>query len=141
MIGVGLPACLLSLSFCFFGDPSEFLTTVRQTTDISATSDFGQLDSLNQSILPDQSDQSKHSSTSDLLDRQSLDQTERDLLYLNILNDPVKESTESSRHYATSSDGLTPRNCLWSKLSHLDDTDNEYLARKGVFDLPPSCHL
>ncbi|KAF2491345.1 hypothetical protein BU16DRAFT_594212 [Lophium mytilinum] len=93
--------------------------------------------------------QSKLSSTSDPLECQSPRQTEPDLLYLNILNDVVKEPAESSRHHATSithyrsipEDNFTPRNCLWTKLPQLDDTDNEYLVKKGVFDLPPPHHL
>ncbi|KAE9369874.1 hypothetical protein N431DRAFT_345215 [Stipitochalara longipes BDJ] len=91
-----------------------------------------------------QSDQSKQSSTFDPLDCQNPRQTEPDLLYLNILNDAVKETTESSRHHTTSNtpeDSFTPRNCLWTKLPQLDDIDNEYLVKKGVFDLPPPHHL
>lgn len=114
-----------------------------QTTGIPATSNSGHLESLNQS------DQSERSSTSDPLGCQSPRQTEPDLLYLNILNDAVRETTESSRHHTTSStpyrsrpeDGFTPRNCLCTKLPQLDNIDNEYLVKKGVFDLPPPHHL
>jgi hypothetical protein len=71
------------------------------------------------------------------------------MLYLNILNDAMKETTESSQHHTTSSipqhprpeEGFTPRNCLWTKLPQLDDIDNEYLGNKGVFDLPPPRYL
>ncbi|GFP51862.1 fusaric acid cluster transcription factor FUB12 [Trichoderma asperellum] len=38
-------------------------------------------------------------------------------------------------------ESFTPRNCLWTKLPQLDDIDNEYLAKKGVFDLPPPQHF
>ncbi|KAF4614328.1 hypothetical protein G7Y89_g15409 [Cudoniella acicularis] len=119
------------------------LPTPSDTTGIPATSNSSQLDSLNQS------NQSNQSSTSDPLDCQNPHQTKPDLLYLNILNDAVKETTESSRHHTTSNtpyrsrpeDSFTPRNCLWTKLPQLDDIDNEYLVKKGVFDLPPPHHL
>ncbi|RFU35528.1 hypothetical protein B7463_g802, partial [Scytalidium lignicola] len=119
------------------------LPTPSHTTGIPATSNSSQLDSLNQS------NQSNQSSTSDPLDCQSPRQTEPDLLYLNILNDAVKETTESSRRHTTSNtpcrsrpqDSFTPRNCLWTKLPQLDDLDNEYLVKKGVFDLPPQHYL
>ena len=108
-----------------------------------------QLDSLNQFDRSKRSKQSTQPSTSDPLDSQSPCQTEPDLLYLNILNDAVKESTESSRQHTTSNapdrpspeDSFTPRNYQWTKLPRLDDIDNEYLVRKGVFDLPPPRHL
>ncbi|KIX03057.1 uncharacterized protein Z518_06607 [Rhinocladiella mackenziei CBS 650.93] len=114
-----------------------------QIPGIPATSNSSQLDSLNQSK------QSKQPSTSDPLDCQSPRQTEPDLLYLNILNDAVKETAESSRHHTTFStpyrprpeDSFTPWNRLWTKLPQLDDIDNEYLVKKGVFDLPPPRHL
>ncbi|KAH8124073.1 fungal-specific transcription factor domain-containing protein [Trichoderma asperelloides] len=107
-----------------------------------ATSHSSQLDRLNQS-------NQRQSSTSDHSDCQNPPQTEPDLLYLNILNDAVKETTESSQHHTTSNtpyrsrpeESFTPRNCLWTKLPQLDDIDNEYLAKKGVFDLPPPQHL
>ncbi|KAK1249617.1 hypothetical protein MKX08_009620 [Trichoderma sp. CBMAI-0020] len=93
--------------------------------------------------------QSRQSSISDPSDCQNPPQTEPDLLYLNILNDAVKETTESSQHHTTSNtpyrsrpeESFTPRNCLWTKLPQLDDIDNEYLAKKGVFDLPSQQHL
>ncbi|KAI9927579.1 hypothetical protein MW887_003198 [Aspergillus wentii] len=88
-------------------------------------------------------------STSDLLDGQRSHQTEPDLLYLNILNDAGEQTAEFSRSYPTSislhrpssGDSFTPRNCLWTKLPHLDDVDHQYLVKKGVFDLPPSQYL
>ncbi|OAL25836.1 hypothetical protein AYO20_10298 [Fonsecaea nubica] len=112
-----------------------------QTTGIPATSDSRQLDGLNQS---DESSHSEQPSTSDPLDCQNPRQTEPDLLYLNILNDAVKEPTESSRLPSASStpyrqgpeDSFTTRNCLWTKLPQLDDVDIDYLVKKGVFDLP-----
>ncbi len=83
------------------------------------------------------------------MDCQSPRQTEPDLLYLHILNDAVEETTHSSQRHTTSStpyrlrpeDSYTPRNCLWTKLPQLDDIDNEYLVKKGVFDLPPPHYL
>lgn len=71
------------------------------------------------------------------------------MLYLNILNDVVQETTESIRHHTNSVTpyhpkpvgSFTPRNCLWTNLPQLDDIDNEYLVKKGVFDLPPPRYL
>ncbi|KAF2171706.1 hypothetical protein M409DRAFT_63319 [Zasmidium cellare ATCC 36951] len=78
---------------------------------------------------------SRQSSISDSQDDQSTrQQTERDLLYLNILGEAVKEPKRSSRRHPE--EVLTPRNCLWTRLPQLDEVDNEYLLRKGVFDLP-----
>lgn len=147
------PSCFSSPPFLLLlRRPFRIPTNRCQTTDIPATSNGSQLDRLNQSNQSNQSQRSKQSkqpSTSDPLDCQSPRQTEPDLLYLNILNDAVKETTESSRHHTTSStpyrlrseDSFTPRNCLWTKLPQLDDIDNEYLVKKGVFDLPPPRHL
>ncbi|AEO63932.1 uncharacterized protein THITE_2141915 [Thermothielavioides terrestris NRRL 8126] len=83
------------------------------------------------------------------LDFQSPRQTEPDLLYLNILNDAVKETTEPRPRHTTSGttycprsdNNFTPRNCLRIKLPQFDDVDKEYLVKKGVFDLPPPAHL
>lgn len=80
---------------------------------------------------------------------QSPHQTAPDLLYLNILNDAVKENTESGRrqsaanapYHSRPAQILTPRNGLWTRIGHLDDIDNEYLVKKGVFDLPPPHYL
>ncbi len=148
MIGI-VPAAYFST---FSSTPPAILripTNRRQKTGIPATSNSSQLENLNQSNQPKRPKQSKQPSTSDPLDCQSQHQTEPDLLYLNILNDAVKETTESSRHPTTSStpygprpeDSFTPRNCLWTKLPQLNDIDNEYLVKKGVFDLPPPHYL
>ncbi|TWU77393.1 hypothetical protein ED733_006184 [Metarhizium rileyi] len=117
-----------------------------QTTLSPATSHSSQLDSLNHSK---QSNQPRQSSISDPSDRQNRRLTEPDLLYLNILNDAAQETTEPSQHHTPSNtpcrsrqeDGLTPRNLQWTRIPHLDDIDNEYLAKKGVFNLPPPQHL
>ncbi|CAI7598695.1 unnamed protein product [Penicillium manginii] len=87
--------------------------------------------------------------THDPLDVQGPRQTELDLFYLNILNEAGEKTTESSRHHTVPStpyrpspkDSFSPRNCLWAKLPKLDDIDNEFLVKKGVFDLPPSRQL
>lgn len=108
-----------------------------QTTDSPATS-FHQLGNT-----------SKPHSTSESLDRPSPGQTEPDLLYLRILNDAVEESPGSNQLHTTSTtpyrpkldESLTPRNCLSTKLSQLDEIDREYLAKKGIFDLPPPHYL
>jgi hypothetical protein len=88
-------------------------------------------------------------STSDPLDCQNTLQTELDLLYRNILHDAVKETTESSQRHSASTtpccprpeESFTLRNCLSTKLPQLDDIDNEYVTKKGVFDLPSARHL
>ena len=144
------PSCFSSPPFLLLLQQSSRIPTNRcQTTDIPATSNSGQLDGINQSNQLKSSNKSEQPSTYDLLDSQSPRQTEPDLLYLNILNDVVKETREFSRNHTTSStpchprpgDSATPRNCLWIKIPQLDDIDNEYLAKKGVFDLPPPRYL
>ncbi|KAG0644947.1 Fusaric acid cluster transcription factor [Hyphodiscus hymeniophilus] len=110
---------------------------------LPATPRSSQLENLNQFNQPE------NSSTSDSLDCRTPHQAEPDLLYLKILNDAVRETSESSRHDTTSDtcyrsrpeDNITPRNCWWTKLSQLDDIDNEYLVKKGVFDLPLQHHF
>lgn len=52
---------------------------------------------------------------------------EPDLLYLNILNDAVKETAEShGNSHSRQKFGTT----------YIDAIDHEYLTKKGVFDLP-----
>ncbi|KAL2432884.1 Fusaric acid cluster transcription factor FUB12 [Exophiala dermatitidis] len=119
---------------------------------VLATSNSSQLDNLHQSSASKRSkhpQESNRPSTADPIDCQTPGQTGADLLYLNILNDAVKDTTESSRHHTSSStpcrprpeDSLTPQNCLWTRPAELDDIDNEYLLKKGVFALPPRHHL
>ncbi|KAH8817381.1 hypothetical protein F5884DRAFT_897032 [Xylogone sp. PMI_703] len=137
-----LSSTLLHGSFTIFTD-------CWQTAAIPPASNSSLLDSLNRSNRSNQSNQTKRSSTFDSLESQSTCRTEPDLLYLNILDDAVKETTESSRHHTTSNfpyssrpqDGSNPQSYLWTKLPRLDDIDNEYLFKKGVFDLPPPHHL
>ncbi|KAI1408883.1 fungal-specific transcription factor domain-containing protein [Hypoxylon sp. FL1857] len=129
------------------------LPTPSHTTGIPDTPNSSQSDSLNrsnQSNQSSQSNQSNQSSISDPLeDCQSPRRTEPDLFYLNILNDAVTDTTESSQYHtilntpcrSRPEGGLAPRDYLWTKLPQLDDIDNEYLAKKGVFDLPPPHHL
>lgn len=123
-----------------------------QTTGVLATPNSSQLDNLRQSSPPSRSkqpQQSNRASPAGPLDCQTPGQTGADLLYLNILNDAVKDATESSRHHTSSStpcgsmpeDSSMPQNCLWTRPTELDDIDNEYLLKKGVFDLPPRYHL
>lgn len=117
-----------------------------------ATSNDSQVDNPTQSQRSRKSKRSKHSKqppTPDPLEFQSPRQAQPDLLYLNILNDVAKDTSESSRHHTvssapylpTSEDNFTTRNRLWTKLPQLDATDNEYLFKKGVFDLPPPEYL
>ncbi|KAL2432854.1 Fusaric acid cluster transcription factor FUB12 [Exophiala dermatitidis] len=126
--------------------------TSNHTTGVLATSNSSQLDNLHHSSPPSRSKQPQQSngaSPAGPLDCQTPGQTGADLLYLNILHDAVKDTTESSRQHTTSGtpyllrpeDSLTPGNCLWTTLPRLDDIDNEYLVKKGAFDLPPRHNL
>lgn len=135
-----------------FGYPSEFPITRYQTTISSTTPHSSQLDNLNESNQSRQSRRLKVStqtSTSDPLDCQSQRQPETDLLYLHILNDAVTNSTKSSPHLDSNTtsnppgteDSITPRKLQWARLPRLDDISNEYLVKKGVFDLPPPRYL
>ncbi|KAH6890680.1 hypothetical protein B0T10DRAFT_486434, partial [Thelonectria olida] len=74
-----------------------------------------------------------------------------DLQYLNILHDAVNDSdTATDQPHGTASNtpfsskpdnALTPQARPWNKPPQLDDIDEEYLAKKGVFKLPPPHHL
>ncbi|KAK7216836.1 hypothetical protein V2G26_004839 [Clonostachys chloroleuca] len=96
-----------------------------------------------------QSNQTQYPANADSPDYESPHQTDPDLLYINILNDAVKASAASSPLHSASDApyrsefqaSLTPRNYTWARLPQLDDIDNEYLGKKGVFDLPPQHHL
>jgi hypothetical protein len=118
-------------------------TKQRQAAAIPATPNGSQSNSH------DQPQQSKHPSTSTSLDCPTPPQTEPDLLYLQILDDAVKETPESGRQHPTPSNpyvprseaGLTPRNCLRTRPPQLDDVDYEYIVKKRVFDLPPPSFL
>lgn len=143
----------LDTGFLILIHRSCFPANRHQRTDIPAAPNGSQLDTLDQSdrsTRGQQSKQSIQSSSSDPPDCQSPRQAEPDLLYLNILNDAVEETAESSRGHTTTNntpyqpspeESFTPRNCLWTKLPQLDDIDNEYLVKKGVFDLPPPRYL
>ncbi|CAH0057678.1 unnamed protein product [Clonostachys solani] len=142
---VGLPCGSCSARQCIDDCvlPTRKTRTKLVTTGIPAASNSNPSDELYQS------NQSQHPSNADSLDCESPHQTEPDLLYINILNDAVKASATSSPLHPASDTpyrselepSLTPRNCCWAKLPQLDDIDNEYLAKKGVFDLPPRHHL
>jgi hypothetical protein len=128
-------------------------TNRYQTTVIPATSNSRQSDRLDKheksKIQLKRSKKSTQLSTPDRFNRKSPRQTEPDLFYLNILNDAVKETTGSSRHHTIPSthyrsnleEGSTRQNWAWAKLPKLDDIDNDYLVKKGVFDLPAPRHL
>ncbi|KAI1325756.1 hypothetical protein F5Y16DRAFT_377058 [Xylariaceae sp. FL0255] len=124
------------------------LPTLAQTSRIPATSSTTpsiQLKSFDES---DQVDPSSHSSetthfpVSQHSDRQNRCQTQPDFLYLNILNETVKETVESCQRCTASN---TPYPLIQGQvavpnLSNLDDIDIEYLSKRGVFDLPsPVC--
>ncbi|EKJ73845.1 hypothetical protein FPSE_05968 [Fusarium pseudograminearum CS3096] len=69
-----------------------------------------------------------------------------DLLYMNILQDTVNK-TAAGPGEAGNVAGTDNDNCLqtqmrgWNPLLQLDDVDNEYLAKKGVFKLPAPQHM
>ncbi|CAG9970344.1 unnamed protein product [Clonostachys byssicola] len=142
---VGLPCGSCSARQCIDDCvlPTQPLISVHKTISGPAAFNSNPSDKLYQSS------QAQHPSNPDSPDYESPHQTEPDLLYINILNDAVKASATSSRLHSASGaayrseiePSLTPRNCCWARLSQLDDIDNEYLAKKGVFDLPPRHHL
>ncbi|KAF5013581.1 hypothetical protein FDECE_441 [Fusarium decemcellulare] len=82
------------------------------------------------------------------LDSRRPHQPQADLQYLDILQDALN-TPSSQQHGAPTStpfsvmheDGLAFRNQHWNKPPQLDDIDNEFLAKKGVFDLPPQHYL
>ncbi|KAJ4253347.1 hypothetical protein NW762_010502 [Fusarium torreyae] len=73
-------------------------------------------------------------------------QSQPDLLYLNILQETVNDTgagqndAHSTPADAASGNGLNWAQ-RWNKPPQLDDIDNEYLAKKKVFDLPPPQHM
>jgi hypothetical protein len=71
-----------------------------------------------------------------------------DLLYLSILDDAVQGTSTTARATTViyspvgSRRGDSPEHPghCWADLPQLDGVDHEYLAKKGVFDLPtPRC--
>ncbi|OBS24503.1 hypothetical protein FPOA_05044 [Fusarium poae] len=69
-----------------------------------------------------------------------------DLLYLNILQDTV-DGTATIQNDAGNSATNDEDNCFntqirnWNPLLQLDEVDNEYLSKKGVFELPLPKHM
>ncbi|CEI61700.1 hypothetical protein FVEN_g2766 [Fusarium venenatum] len=69
-----------------------------------------------------------------------------DLLYLNILQDTV-DRTAASQNDAGNVTTNDEDNCFntqirnWNPLLQLDEVDNEYLSKKGVFKLPAPKHM
>ncbi|KAJ4171932.1 hypothetical protein NW754_007528 [Fusarium falciforme] len=74
-------------------------------------------------------------------------QSRPDLHYLNILHDAITDSPTSPQHASNDTPGsrpdddLIPRIRLWNKPPELDEVDNEFLTKKGVFDLPARCYM
>ncbi|KAJ4215839.1 hypothetical protein NW759_009699 [Fusarium solani] len=74
-------------------------------------------------------------------------QSRPDLHYLNILHDAITDSPTSPQHASNDTPGsrpdddLIPRIRLWNKPPELDEVDNEFLTKKGVFDLPAPCYM
>ncbi|KAF4949248.1 hypothetical protein FSARC_13554 [Fusarium sarcochroum] len=73
-------------------------------------------------------------------------QSQPDLLYLNILQETVNDTVAGQSDAQSTPAGARPENGLnwaqhWNKPAQLDDVDNEYLAKKKVFDLPPAQYM
>lgn len=76
-------------------------------------------------------------------------QSDTDLLYLRILKDAVTDTTEPCQfpdpsstisEFANSKNSAS-RNFRSSRVPQLDNVINDFLAKKGVFDLPPTPQL
>ncbi|KAF4451650.1 hypothetical protein F53441_5329 [Fusarium austroafricanum] len=74
-------------------------------------------------------------------------QTEPDLLYLNILQDTVNDTsaahTDASDHETNDGpdDSFNTQIHHWNPPPQLDDIDNEYLIKKKLFELPPPRYM
>ncbi|KAF5021534.1 hypothetical protein F66182_6416 [Fusarium sp. NRRL 66182] len=80
-------------------------------------------------------------------DRHRPRQTQADLLYLNILQDTVNDTstdeTDTGDHHSNHApdDDFNTQVHRWNPQQQLDDIDSEYLAKKRVFELPPPRHM
>ncbi|RMJ17995.1 hypothetical protein CDV36_002310 [Fusarium kuroshium] len=74
-------------------------------------------------------------------------QSRPDLHYFNILHDAINDSPSSPQQANSNTPGsrpeddLIPRIRFWNKPPELDEVDNEFLTKKGVFDLPARCYM
>lgn len=70
-----------------------------------------------------------------------------DLLYLNILQDTVENTVtdqsdvDEPRPNGEPDDSFNDQIRRWNPPLQLDDIDNEYLTKKGVFQLPPPQYM
>ncbi|KAF5550813.1 cutinase transcription factor 1 beta [Fusarium napiforme] len=109
----------------------------RQTTDSSHS------DPVEESIHASHTGSSLRNDTPHSRDRRPPGQTQADLLYLNILQDTVNDTsaaqTDASDHQSNDEpdDSFNSQIHHWNPPPQLDDVDNEYLAKKKVFELPP----
>ncbi|KAF5979580.1 cutinase transcription factor 1 beta [Fusarium bulbicola] len=110
----------------------------RQTTDSSHS------DPVEESIHASHTGSSLRNDTPHSRDRRPPGQTQADLLYLNILQDTVNDTsaaqTDASDHQSNDEpdDSFNSQIHHWNPPPQLDDVDNEYLAKKKVFELPPA---
>ncbi|KAF4957113.1 hypothetical protein FGADI_3332 [Fusarium gaditjirri] len=109
----------------------------RQTTDSSHS------DPVEESIHASHTGSSLRNDTPHSRDRRPPGQAQADLLYLNILQDTVNDTsaaqTDASDHQSNDEpeDSFNSRIHHWNPPPQLDEVDNEYLAKKKVFELPP----
>ncbi|KAL7769964.1 hypothetical protein ACKLNR_001348 [Fusarium oxysporum f. sp. zingiberi] len=109
----------------------------RQTTDSSHS------DPVEESIHASHTGSSLRNDTPHSRDRRPPGQAQADLLYLNILQDTVNDTsaaqTDASDHQSNDEpdDSFNSQIHHWNPPPQLDDVDNEYLAKKKVFELPP----
>ncbi|TXC08965.1 hypothetical protein FocTR4_00004477 [Fusarium oxysporum f. sp. cubense] len=109
----------------------------RQATDSSHS------DPVEESIHASHTGSSLRNDTPHSRDRRPPGQAQADLLYLNILQDTVNDTsaaqTDASDHQSNDEpdDSFNSQIHHWNPPPQLDDVDNEYLAKKKVFELPP----
>ncbi|KAF5574293.1 cutinase transcription factor 1 beta [Fusarium pseudocircinatum] len=109
----------------------------------SCTTDSSHSDPVEESIHASHTGSSLRNDTPHSRDRRPPGQTQADLLYLNILQDTVNDTsaaqTDASDHQSNEEpdDSFNSQIHHWNPPPQLDDVDNEYLAKKKVFELPP----
>lgn len=85
----------------------------------------------------------------DLSKKQEQHQSDPDLLYLRILKDAVTDTTEPCQFpdpssivsESSNSKNSASRNFRSSRVPQLDNVVSDFLAKKAVFDLPPTPQL
>ncbi|KAI8713678.1 Zn(2)-C6 fungal-type domain-containing protein [Fusarium sp. LHS14.1] len=107
------------------------------------TADSSHSDPIEESIHASHPGSSLRNDTPISRDHRKLRQTRPDLLYLNILQDTVDDTsasqTDANDHQSNDGpdDSFNTQIHHWNTPPQLDDIDNEYLAKKKVFELPP----